>query len=46
MKKEKWYRFIFADGYFCICRGMSPQELGSERRQHGKLVEKKLEAVF
>ena len=35
-----FYRFIFADGYCCECRGFSKQELAVEERKHGKLVRK------
>ena len=43
MKKYNWYRFIFADGYFAICRGMSKNELAHEEHKHGKLVAKVFE---
>lgn len=45
MKKIKWYRFVFADGYACICAGMSKMELASAERVHGKLVSKSFEGV-
>ena len=35
-----FYRFTFADGYFCFCRGFSRQELRVEESKHGKLVAK------
>lgn len=40
----KFYRFIFADGYYCICAGMSQQELAIEESKHGKLIVKKRES--
>ncbi len=43
MKKIKWYRFVFADGYVCICAGMSKGELASAERKHGKLISKSFE---
>ncbi|MCI8351950.1 MAG: hypothetical protein HFJ86_12450 [Oscillospiraceae bacterium] len=45
-KKSIWYRFTFADGYVCICRGMSAQERRVEEAKHGKLVSKIKEGVF
>lgn len=42
-KKETWYRFMFADGYISICRGMSAQELSVEEAKHGKLIYKTAE---
>lgn len=43
MKKLNWYRFIFADGFFTICRGMNKNELKHEELKHGKLVAKVFE---
>ena len=43
MKKSNWYRFIFADGHFEICKGMSRNELAHEELKHGKLVAKVFE---
>jgi hypothetical protein len=40
MKKCKWYRFHFEDGWFCICRGMSKQEIMHEELRHGKFLYK------
>lgn len=40
-KKETWYRFVFADGYVSICRGMSAQELSVEEAKHGRAVRRK-----
>lgn len=40
MKKVKWYRFTWADGYFSECRGYSRQERAVEERKHGKLISK------
>lgn len=39
-KVANWYRFIFADGYFVECRGLSAQERKVEERTHGVLVAK------
>lgn len=43
MKKFNWYRFIFADGYTTICRGMSKNELAHEELKHGKMIKKVFE---
>ena len=40
MKKMKWYRFTWADGYISECRGYSRQERAAEERKHGKLISK------
>lgn len=40
MKKMKWYRFTWADGYISECRGYSRQERAVEERKHGKLISK------
>lgn len=45
-KTEKWYKFSFADGTYCICRGMSHGERASEERKHGKILSKVLYAVY
>ena len=39
---NKYYWYIFADGYAACVRGFSKQELAVEERKHGKLVEKRL----
>lgn len=36
----KWFRFYFADGYVCECRGFSTQERKIEERKHGKIIHK------
>lgn len=36
----KFWKFIFEDGYYCICAGFSKQELTVEERKHGKLLRK------
>lgn len=36
----KWFRFTFADGYWCEARGFSKQELRVEEIKHGKLISK------
>lgn len=36
----KFYKFIFADGYYCYARGMSAQEKRVEEAKHGKLLKK------
>lgn len=41
MKRERWFQYDFADGYRCICRGMSKNELRIAERDHGKLISKK-----
>ena len=35
-----WYCYTFEDGYQCWCGKMSAQELGVEKRKHGKLISK------
>ena len=40
MKKYNYYRFTFADGYFCIMRGMDRTEKMTMEREHGKLISK------
>ena len=40
---NKFYKYIFSDGYFCYVLGMSKNELKIEESKHGKLV-KKIEA--
>ncbi len=45
MKKNTWYGYTFADGYYCECRGMSANERKVEERKHGKLVSKRAVAV-
>jgi hypothetical protein len=42
----KVYRFTFADGYFCICRGMDRVEMSHEVAKHGKLISKTLEGRY
>jgi hypothetical protein len=37
----KFYKFTFADGYSCMCAGMSKTELYWEEQRHGKLISKK-----
>lgn len=43
MKPEKWYWFLFADGYRVCVRGMSAQERKIEESKHGKLISKTLD---
>lgn len=43
MAKVKYYRFTFADGYFCIMRGMDRIEKAAEEKKHGKLISKVFE---
>lgn len=38
MRIIKWYRYTFADGYVCICAGMSSNERKIAERDHGKIV--------
>lgn len=38
----KFYRYTFADGYYCFCGKMTKIELQHEELKHGKLVEKTL----
>lgn len=45
-KVERWYKFSFADGTYCICRGMSACERAHEVRKHGKLLSKVLYAEY
>ena len=40
MKKMKWYRFTWSDGYITECRGYSAQERRVMERDHGKLISK------
>ena len=42
----KWYRFYFADGYYCECRGMDKAERSTEERKHGKLLRQVLVATW
>lgn len=44
-KANTFYRFRFADGYECIAKGFSSQELRVEEDKHGKLLSKKKEAT-
>ena len=46
MKKVKWYRFTFADGFVCVVRNLSAMELKVEERKHGKLISKTYEGTF
>ena len=43
MRKSKWFRFVFEDGFCCICRGFSKIEMAVIVKEHGKLVSKILE---
>ena len=45
MKKIKWYRFVFSDGYVCICAGMNKMELASAERKHGNLISKSFDGM-
>lgn len=40
MKREVWFKFVFADGTVCITRGFSKWELKVEEQKHGKLISK------
>ena len=42
---DAFCRFRFADGYECVAKGFSPQELRVEEDKHGKLLSKKKEAT-
>ena len=42
MKAEKWYWYVFADGYRVCVRGMSAHEKKVEESEHGKLISKTL----
>lgn len=35
-----FYKFVFADGYVCMCKSLSELELAHKERKHGKLIEK------
>lgn len=39
---NKYYWFLFEDGYRVCARGFSSQELKVEEQKHGKLVERRL----
>ena len=30
--------YVFEDGYYCIVKGFSKQELKNEMRKHGKVI--------
>ena len=38
---DKYFWFIFADGYRVLTRGFSKQELMVEESKHGKIIERK-----
>jgi hypothetical protein len=40
LEMDKFYWFLFADGYRVCVRGFSKQELRIEEQKHGKLIEK------
>ncbi len=42
MKAEKWYWYVFADGYRVCVRGFSAHERKVEESKHGKLISKTL----
>lgn len=42
----KWYRFTFADGFVCECRGLDKVELSHLVLDHGKLISKVLVGVY
>lgn len=44
-KVNTFYHFRFADGYECVAKGFSSQELRVEEDKHGKLLSKKKEAT-
>lgn len=35
-----YYKFVFADGYICICKALSSHERYFKELKHGKLIEK------
>lgn len=46
MKKYRWYRYLFANGYVVIVRGMSKLEQKHLEAVNGKLVDKTLDGVY
>lgn len=44
MKKrsEIWYKFEFADGYYCFTKGLDRIEMSHMVVKHGKLISKTL----